>query len=98
MSVEVTKVGKRGMVVIPSQLRKEFGLEEGSLVIAEKTNDGVLFRPAVALPTEIYSKERQAELLLSNAVDPEDYRKAVEEVKKMGLEPEKIAHYKPKGS
>lgn len=98
MSVEVTKVGKRGMVVIPVRLRKEFGLEEGSLVIAEKTNDGVLFRPAVALPTEIYSKERRAEFLLSNAVDLPDYRKALEEVKKMGLEPEKIAHHKPKGA
>lgn len=98
MSVEVIKVGKRGMVVIPSRLRKELGIEEGSLVIAEKRNDGVLLRPAVALPTEIYSRERQAEFLLSNAVDPEDYQKAVEEVRKMGLDPGKIAHYKPQGS
>ena len=98
MSVEVTKVGKRGMVVIPFQLRREFGLDEGSLVIAEKSGDGILFRPAVALPTEIYSKARQAEFLLSNAVDHKDYSEAVKEVKKMGLEPEKIRHYKPKKS
>lgn len=98
MSVDVTKVGKRGMVVIPYQLRKEFGLEEGSLVIAEKRDEGVLFRPAVAIPTEIYSRERQAEFLLSNAVDEGDYGQAVEEVKKLGLIPEKIRHYKPKGS
>ena len=97
MSVEVTKVGKRGMVVIPAQLRKEFRLEEGSLIIAERREEGVLLRPAVALPTEIYSKERQAEFLLSNAVDEEDYREAVVVVKKMGLDPEKINYYKPKG-
>lgn len=95
MSVEVTKIGRRGMVVIPSQLRREFGLEEGSLVIAEKRDEGILFRPAVALPTEIYSKERQAEFLLSNAVDEADYQEAVQEVKKMGIHPEKIRHHKP---
>ncbi len=96
MSVEVIKVGKRGMVVIPSHLRTQFGWEEGSVVIAEQRSDGVLFRPAVVLPTEIYSKERQAEFLLSNSVDENDYQDAIKEVKKMGLDPEKIRHYKAK--
>ena len=29
--------------------------------------------PGVALPVEIYSEERKAEFLLSNAVDEQDY-------------------------
>lgn len=94
MPVEVTRIGKRGMVVIPTQLRKAFGLEEGSLVIAEKSEQGVLIRPAVVLPVEIYSRERRAEFLLSNAVGEKDYRAAVEAVRKMGLDPEKIPHHK----
>ena len=46
-------------------------------------------------PIEIYTKERVAEFLLSNAVDAEDYARSVEDVKAMGLDPESIDHLKP---
>jgi hypothetical protein len=71
------------------------GIEEGSLVVAEEREDGVLIRPAVALPVEVYTPERRAEFLLSNAVDARDYARAVAEVRKMGLDPAKIPHRKP---
>lgn len=70
--------------------------QRGRLVVAEERPDGILIRPAVALPVEIYTPERKAEFLLSNAVDAEDYLTAVAEVKKMGLEPAKIRHHKPR--
>lgn len=92
---ETSKVGKRGAVVIPARLRKRFGIEEGSLIIAEERGDGILIRPAVALPVEIYTDERIAEFLLNNAVDMEDYARAVAEVKAMGLDPDAIPHDKP---
>lgn len=94
-SRETSKVGKRGTVVIPARLRKRFGITEGSLIIAEETGEGILIRPAVALPVETYSKERIAEFLLSNAVDSEDYARAVEEVRQLGLDPESVPHRKP---
>jgi AbrB family looped-hinge helix DNA binding protein len=94
--VETSKVGRRGTVVIPSRLRKRFGLQEGALVIAEEREEGVLLRPAVALPVEAYTPERIAEFLLNNAVDAEDYRKALAEVRRMGLDPESIPHTKPR--
>ncbi|MDQ3498569.1 MAG: AbrB/MazE/SpoVT family DNA-binding domain-containing protein [Actinomycetota bacterium] len=72
-----------------------FGIEEGSLVIAEDKEEGILIRPAVAVPLETYSQERKAEFLLSNAVDAEDYARAEEEVRKMGLDPATVAHRKP---
>jgi AbrB family looped-hinge helix DNA binding protein len=93
--VETSKVGKRGTVVIPANLRKRFGIEEGTLVIAEEREDGILVRPAVALPVEVYSSERVAEFLLSNAVDEDDYANAVARVKEMGLDPVTIPHTKP---
>jgi hypothetical protein len=65
-------------------------------VVAEERPDGILIRPAVALPVEIYTPKRKAEFLLSNAVDAEDYRAAVAAVKKMGLDPAKIPHHKPR--
>lgn len=92
---ETSKVGKRGVVVIPARMRRRFGLEEGALVIAEEREDGILLRPAVAMPVEIYTPERKAEFLLSNAVEEEEYEEAVKEVRQMGLDPEKIPHYRP---
>lgn len=93
--VETGKIGKKGVFVIPARLRKRFGLEEGSLVIAEEKEDGILIRPAVALPVEIYSPERVAEFFLSNAVDNKEYEEAISKVKEMGLNPDEIPHSKP---
>jgi AbrB family looped-hinge helix DNA binding protein len=93
--IETSKIGKRGVVVIPARMRRRFGLEEGSLVIAEETDEGILIRPAVALPVEIYTPERQAEFLLSNAVDEAEYQEALKEVRQMGLNPDTIPHYRP---
>jgi len=95
-AVEASKVGKRGAVVIPARLRRRFGIREGTLVIAEEREDGILIRPAVALPIEAYSRERIAEFLLSNAVDAQDYAEAVAKVKSMGLDPNSIPHVRPR--
>ena len=95
MATEMSQVGKRGAVVIPASLRRRFGIKEGSLVIAEGRAEGVLIRPAAAFPIKMYAPERQAEFLLSNAVDAKDYVRAKEDVRKMGLDPRKIPHYKP---
>ena len=65
------------------------------MIIAEPREDGILLRPAVAVPVETYTPKRKAEFLLSTAVDAEDYARAEEEVRKMGLDPDKIPHRKP---
>jgi GNAT superfamily N-acetyltransferase len=46
--------------------------------------------------TDIYTPERIAEFLLNNAVNAEDYARAVEEVRRLGLDPEAIPHERPK--
>ena len=63
MPQSTSRVGKRGTVVIPAALRRRFGIEEGSLVIAEDREEGI-----------------------------EDYARAKEEVRKMGLDPDTIPH------
>ena len=65
------------------------------MVIAEEREDGILIRPAVVLSMEGYTPERKAEFLLSNARDAEDYARAREEVRNLGLDPDSIPHYKP---
>jgi AbrB family looped-hinge helix DNA binding protein len=92
---ESSRVGKRGTFVIPARLRRRFGLTEGSVVIAEETEEGILIRPAATMAMEMYSPERRAEFLLSNAVDAADYAEARQAVKAMGLDPDSIDHHCP---
>jgi AbrB family looped-hinge helix DNA binding protein len=91
---ESSRIGKRGTFVIPAKLRRRFGLNEGSTVIAEETEDGILLRPAVTVPVESYSAKRRAEFLLSNAIDDEDYARARKAVQDLGLDPDSIEHYR----
>jgi AbrB family looped-hinge helix DNA binding protein len=93
--MQSARVGKRGAIVVPAKLRKRFGIEEGSIVIAEETEDGILIRPAMVVPVERYSPERKAEFLLSNATDEIDYRKARRVVRRLGLNPDSIPHRRP---
>ena len=90
-----SKVGKRGAVVIPARLRRRFGLNEGSFVVAEEREEGVLIRPAAVIPLEIYSLQRRAEFLLNNAVGASDYRTARAEVRRLGLDPDEVPHRRP---
>jgi AbrB family looped-hinge helix DNA binding protein len=96
-TVETSQVSKRGEIILPARLRKLFGIEEGSLVIAEEREDGILIRPAVSGDVEAYTPQRKAEFLLSSAVDADDYAAAREEVRRLGLDPDAIPHHKPSG-
>jgi AbrB family looped-hinge helix DNA binding protein len=93
--MESARVGKRGAIIVPARLRKRFGIEEGSIVVAEEKEDGILIRPAVLVPAERYGPERRAEFLLSNAIDDADYRKARKAVRKLGVDPDSIPHRRP---
>ena len=48
----------RGVVTLPSKLRRALGLKADDQLIAETTPEGLLLRPAVTLPVEIYSEKR----------------------------------------
>lgn len=95
---ETGRVGRRGSFVIPASLRRAFGLDEGTLVIAEARPEGILLRPALAVPLETYTREQKAAYLLENAVDNTDYEAARRAVKKMGLDPDVIPHARPDGT
>ena len=89
-------IGKRGTLVLPAPVRKRLCLTEGSLVLIEDDpGGGVRLRPAAALPVEIYSLERRAELLLDNAVDEPDYQRARRLVRELGLDPDAVVHQRP---
>ena len=80
------KVGRRGVIVIPSRIRERLGLIEGTLVIVEEQDGSVVIRPAVALPVDVYAARRKAQELLNNARDAEDYARICKKVKRMGFD------------
>jgi len=95
--METAKIGKRGTLVIPAKLRQRFALKEGDLLVTEEREDGILLRPAVAVPVEIYTPQRKAEFALNNSVTKEDYDEACRYVRdELGLEPAKIRYTDPK--
>ncbi|MGH8652229.1 MAG: AbrB/MazE/SpoVT family DNA-binding domain-containing protein [Gammaproteobacteria bacterium] len=93
--LDTVKIGRNGALVIPAKMRRRLGLDEGDLVLIEETGDGLIIRPAVAMPIEVYSKERKAEFLLNNTVDPDDYEAARIAVREMDLDPDTILHERP---
>jgi AbrB family looped-hinge helix DNA binding protein len=54
-------VTSRGVVTLPARLREALGLKADDQLIAETTPEGLLLRPAVTLPVEIYSEQRMRE-------------------------------------
>ena len=51
-------VTSRGVVTLPLGIRKALGIKADDTLIAETTPDGLLLRPAVTLPVEIYGDKR----------------------------------------
>jgi len=66
MKVIVTMTS-RGVVTLPARLRNFLGIRADDQLIAETTPDGLLLRPAVTLPVEIYSQDRVREFEESEA-------------------------------
>lgn len=54
-------VTSRGVVTLPAKLRRALGLKADDQLIAETTAEGLLLRPAVTLPVELYSEKRVRE-------------------------------------
>lgn len=60
MKTTVT-ITSRGVITLPAKLRRALGLKADDQLIAETTPEGLLLRPAVTLPVEIYSDDRVRE-------------------------------------
>jgi AbrB family looped-hinge helix DNA binding protein len=68
-------ITSRGVVTLPAKLRQAMGLKADDQLIAETTPEGLLLRPAVTLPVEIYTEERvrefdEAEAELAKVLPP----------------------------
>ena len=57
----IVTMTSRGVLTLPAKLRKAVGLKPEDPIIAETTEEGILLRPAVTLPVEVYSPDRVRE-------------------------------------
>ena len=58
---ETIRINERGSLTLPKALRKKLGLTKGGVVLAESTSEGIVLKPAVSFPIEIYTDERISE-------------------------------------
>ena len=58
MKTTLLTVTSRGVVTLPAKLRRTLGLKPEDHLIAETTPEGLLLRPAVTLPVEVYTDKR----------------------------------------
>ena len=54
-------INSRGVVTLPAKLRDALGIKADDQLIAETTPEGLLLRPAITLPIEVYTPERERE-------------------------------------
>lgn len=79
MKTTVT-VTSRGVVTLPAKLRRALGVKPDDQLIAETTPEGLLLRPAVTLPIELYGEKRIREFDQGEA----DLEKVLKKKKKRG--------------
>jgi antitoxin PrlF len=60
MKANVT-ITSRGVITLPAKIRQALGLKADDHLIAETTPEGLLLRPALTMPVEIYTPERVRE-------------------------------------
>lgn len=51
-------VSSRGQLTLPSDMRKKYGIDEGSVLVAEDRNGEIVLRPAAVMEVEYYSDKQ----------------------------------------
>jgi AbrB family looped-hinge helix DNA binding protein len=51
-------VSSRGQLTLPSEMRKKYKIDEGSVLVAEDRNGEIILRPATVMEVEYYTDEQ----------------------------------------
>jgi bifunctional DNA-binding transcriptional regulator/antitoxin component of YhaV-PrlF toxin-antitoxin module len=87
MATTTIKMGKRGTIVLPVKLRKQFGLGDGSLLVTEARDGEIRSRPAFVYEPEAWSPQRKAYLTLINAMTQEEFDEVSALLREEGIDP-----------
>lgn len=74
---ETIKINQRGTLTLPASVRKHFRLKTDDLLIVESTPQGILLRPAQAIPIQLFDEAdleemTQMEKELESMLTPSD--------------------------
>lgn len=64
---KIISIDQRGTLTLPKEIRELLGLSGSGQVVVESTKKGVLLRPEVIVPVEIYDKEKLEDLKKADA-------------------------------
>lgn len=95
MATTTIKMGKRGTIVLPAKLRKQFGLQDGSLLVTEAKDGEIRLRPAFVYEPPVWSPEEKAYFILINSMTKEEWDRNLPDVLAMGVDPTKIEGLEP---
>ena len=59
-------INERGVITIPAALRQSLGLKANDELILEEADGGILMRPAISIPVEVYTEQRIREFARDN--------------------------------
>jgi bifunctional DNA-binding transcriptional regulator/antitoxin component of YhaV-PrlF toxin-antitoxin module len=72
---KVININDRGTLTLPQEMRRRLGIGRNSQqVVAEETDEGILLRPGVTFPVELYSDKRLDEFRRNNEDSLARYR------------------------
>ncbi len=95
MATTTIKMGKRGTIVLPAKLRKELGLEDGSLLVTEAKFGEIRLRPALVYEQEAWSPEETAYFILINSMTKEEWDRNIPHALELGVDPARIEGLEP---
>lgn len=52
---QTVKINDRGLLTLPADIRKQYHLKGGDLLIVEPTAHGILLRPALPIPIQFFN-------------------------------------------
>jgi AbrB family looped-hinge helix DNA binding protein len=95
MATTTIKMGKRGTIVLPVKLRKQFGLGDGSLLVTEAKDGEIRIRPAFVYEPEVWSPEETAYFILINSMTKEEWDENLPHVLELGVDPMQVKGLEP---
>ncbi len=61
-------VSSRGQLTLPAKMRKKYGIDEGSVLVAEDRNGEIVLKPAAVMEVEYYSDEQIKEWVATDRI------------------------------
>lgn len=71
---KVININNRGTLTLPKEMRRRLGVSASAQIVAEETAEGILLRPGITFPLEVYSDKRLAEFRKHNEEALAGYR------------------------